>query len=283
MFLKVGTAMLLVSLVLAAGVAATVGLRTETASSTEPRAVADKAKQVENAEQVIRERGFDPGQKLEIDDESDRAETSKAEADEVDFEEAVESSRANEPERKPTPRAARNPVNRSEPRPSSESVPDWPEPTDDELASTKEPRYYNPPSDADMTLTIGALGLYDVPVVSSSDLAVLDKGLMHDPETSLPWDNNAQHNVFIAGHYLGWPGTASHLVFYNLDKLRKGNEIVLKDSQGRAYRYRVSEAFEATPEDSWVMGQERDRDMLTLQTCIPPTFEDRLVVRADRA
>jgi LPXTG-site transpeptidase (sortase) family protein len=70
---------------------------------------------------------------------------------------------------------------------------------------------------------------------------------------------------------------------YNLDKLRRGDEIVLKDSQDRAYRYRVSEAFEATPGDSWVMGQESGRDMLTLQTCIPPTFEDRLIVRADRA
>ena len=60
-------------------------------------------------------------------------------------------------------------------------------------------------------------------------------------------------------------------------------KVVLKDSQGRAYRYRVSEAFGATPEDSWVMGQVRNRDMLTLQTCIPPTFEERLVVRADRA
>jgi sortase A len=106
---------------------------------------------------------------------------------------------------------------------------------------------------------------------------------MHEPETSLPWDGGAQRNVFIAGHYLGWPRTASHLVFYNLDKLRRGDEIVLNDSRGRAYRYRVSEAFEAMPEDSWVMGQERDRDMLTLQTCVPPTFEDRLVVRADRA
>lgn len=38
----------------------------------------------------------------------------------------------------------------------------------------------------------------------------------------------------------------------------------------------------ASCEDSWVMGQVRNRDMLTLQTCIPPTFEERLVVRADR-
>ena len=133
-----------------------------------------------------------------------------------------------------------------------------------------------------MTLTIEALGLYEVPVTSSADLGVLDYGLMHDPETSFPWDGGAQRNVFIAGHYLGWPGTKSHLVFYNLDKLQNGDEVVLKDRQGRAYRYRVSESFEARPEDSWVMGQEVGRDMLTLQTCIPPTFEERLIVRADR-
>ena len=54
--------------------------------------------------------------------------------------------------------------------------------------------------------------------------------------------------MFIAVHNLGWLGTASHLVFYNLDKLRRDAEIVLKDNQGRAYRYRVREAFEATPE-----------------------------------
>jgi len=89
--------------------------------------------------------------------------------------------------------------------------------------------------------------------------------------------------VFIAGHYLGYPGTASHLVFYNLYKLRRGDEVILKDARGRVYRYRVSEVFEAAPEDSWVMGQVVERDMLTLQTCIPPTFEDRLIVRADRA
>jgi sortase A len=89
-------------------------------------------------------------------------------------------------------------------------------------------------------------------------------------------------NVFIAGHYRGWPEMASHLVFYNLDKLQNGEEVVLKDRQGRAYRYRVSESFETTPEDSWVMGQEVGRDMLTLQTCIPPTYEERLIVRADR-
>ena len=133
-----------------------------------------------------------------------------------------------------------------------------------------------------MSLTVEALGLYDVPVITSDSPDALDESLMHVPETSFPWDSGAQRNVYIAGHYLGWPGTASRLVFYNLDKLKRGDEAVLKDSQGRAYRYRVSESFTAGPDDSWVMGQELNRDMLTLQTCIPPSFEKRLIVRADR-
>ena len=121
------------------------------------------------------------------------------------------------------------------------------------MAVANAPRYYRPTSNEDMTLTIDALGPHDVPVTSSDDLGALGYGLMHDPETSFPWDGGAQRNVFIASHYLGWLGTASHLVFYNLDKLRKGDEVVLKDGRGRAYRYRVSESFEATPDDSWVM------------------------------
>ena len=45
----------------------------------------------------------------------------------------------------------------------------------------------------------------------------------------------------------------------------------------------LSETFLAEPTDSWVMGQLRGRDMLTLQTCTPiPTFQKRLTVRADR-
>jgi LPXTG-site transpeptidase (sortase) family protein len=45
----------------------------------------------------------------------------------------------------------------------------------------------------------------------------------------------------------------------------------------------LSETFLAEPTDSWVMGQLRGRDMLTLQTCTPiPTFQKRLIVRADR-
>jgi sortase A len=270
--LKVGVITMLVSLVFAARVGAVVCLRgenTETAAfSAKSQAVAEKSAEEEKID-------FDPGEKLDIDDEPEEEPASK------------ESAREEPPAREPASKSpAREP--RSEPRsgsrsePSSYSVPDWPEPTGEEVASANAPRYYEPASAGDMALTIEALGLYDVPVLSSADLEVLDRGLMHEPETSLPSDGGAQRNVFLAGHYLGYPGTASHLVFYNLDKLRHGDEVILEDRGDRTYRYRVSEAFGATPDDSWVMGQVRGRDMLTLQTCIPPTFEDRLLVRADR-
>jgi sortase A len=272
--LKVGVITIVVSLVFAAGVGAVVGLRGENTETAALSAKSQAAAEKKAAEEEKRE--FDPGEILNIHDEPDEEPAPK------------ESAREEPPPREPASKSpAREP--RSEPRsgsrsePSSYSVPDWPEPTADQVASANAPRYYQLPSDADMALTIEALGLYDVPVLSSADLGVLDKGLMHEPETSLPWDGGAQRNVFVAGHYLGYPGTASHLVFYNLDKLRRGDEMVLEDRGGRVYRYRVSEAFGATPDDSWVMGQVRGRDMLTLQTCIPPTFEDRLIVRADRA
>ncbi len=86
----------------------------------------------------------------------------------------------------------------------------------------------------------------------------------------------------MAGHRLGFPGTASHPIFYRLDELGRGDEILSKDRDGKRYRYRVTETFEADPEGSWAMGQVRDRDMLTLQTCTGPNRERRLIVRADR-
>jgi sortase A len=107
------------------------------------------------------------------------------------------------------------------------------------------------------------------------------KFLRYGSEHPHSWDDGGQRNVYILGHCLGYPGTASRLVFYNRDKLKGVDEGTLKDYyEARNYGYRVSERFTAGPDDSWVMGQEIDRDMLTLQTYIPPTFDRRLIVRA---
>jgi sortase A len=191
------------------------------------------------------------------------------------------------PEPEPEPQPEPEPGPRSEPEPEREILPvaaaDWPLPTDEEIENASGPRRYDLPSGAIMGLTVKALGVYNAPVFNSDGRWALANGVAHVPETSLPWSSTPQRNVYLEGHRLGWPGTGSHLIFYHLNKLEEGDEVLLKDRGGSAYRYRVSETLVVNPDDVWVMGQVLDRDMVTLQTCTPfPTFEKRLVVRADR-
>ncbi len=192
-----------------------------------------------------------------------------------------------EPEPEPVPQAEPEPAQRPQPEPEREPPPvaaaEWPRPTDREVEKASEPRHYDLPPGAKMGLTIKALGLHSVPVFDSDGRWALKNGVGHVPETSLPWSEAPQRNVYIEGHRIGWPGTGSHLVFYSLNTLEEGDEVRLKDRGGRTYRYRVTEKLRVNPDDVWVMGQVRGRDMVTLQTCTPvPTYEKRLIVRADR-
>lgn len=158
----------------------------------------------------------------------------------------------------------------------------WEAPSGEEIAAAGEPRSYAPAEGAALTLTIPALQVYDAPVFDSDSADALSRGIAHIPETSMPWDTGAQRNVYLAAHRIGYAGTGSRLVFYYLDRLKEGDEVILK-GDGETYRYRVSEVLVVEPTDSWVMGQVRGRDMVSLQTCTPiPTFEKRLVIRADR-
>jgi sortase A len=160
---------------------------------------------------------------------------------------------------------------------------DWQKPTKREVGAANSPRQYQLLPGAIMGLTIRAIGIYDAPVFDSDSRWALASGVAHTPQTSLPWSPTPQRNVYLSGHRMGFRGTWSRMLFYNLDELKEGDKIVLKDRLGHAYRYEVSEIFLAEPTDSWVMGQVRGRDMVTLQTCTPiPTFEKRLIVRADR-
>jgi sortase A len=160
---------------------------------------------------------------------------------------------------------------------------EYPLPTEEQRRATNQPRHYNLPPGAIMSLTINPLGLNNVPVMNSDSTRALDQGVIHVPETSFPWSDTPERNVYLAGHRLGWPGMGSHLVFYQLDELSRGDRVILRDREGRSYRYRVIESFIVGPSDSWVMGRVRGRDLLTLQTCTPiPSFHERLIVRAER-
>jgi sortase A len=158
----------------------------------------------------------------------------------------------------------------------------WPSPSPEELQAVERPRRFTPDPNAPLTLTVSRLGVYDAPVYDSDSEQALANGVVHVPETSMPWDRDAQRNVYLASHRIGYPGTGSRLLFYNLNELGRGDEVVLK-GRGKTYRYRVTEVLVVGPNDSWVMGQVRGRDMVSLQTCTPiPTFDKRLIVRANR-
>ena len=58
--------------------------------------------------------------------------------------------------------------------------------------------------------------------------------------------------------------------------------MVLKDSLGEPYEYRVREVFVVEPDADWVVDPVRGRDMVTLQTCTFPDLLNWLIVRADR-
>lgn len=186
------------------------------------------------------------------------------------------------PDPKPTPTPP--PVEQEEspsarPAPLLGEAPRWPMPQEGELGRL---RRFESNSGMALTLTVPSLGVYDAPIFDSDSEQALEAGVAHVPETSMPWDRGAQRNVYLAAHRLGYSGTGSRLLFYELDKLRRGDAIVL-EGRGKTYRYRVSETLVVDPLDSWVMGKELGRDMVSLQTCTPiPTFEKRLVVRADR-
>src|SRR5918992_6104818 len=160
---------------------------------------------------------------------------------------------------------------------------DYPLPTDEQLRAANQPRNYNLPPGAIMSLTINTLELRNVPVISSASTRAIDQGVIHLPGTSYPWSDTPERNVYVAGHRLGWPGTGSHLVFYRLNQLSRGERVTLRDREGGRYDYMVVESFTVGPLDRWVTGRVRGRDLLTLQTCTPiPTFEKRLIVRAER-
>ena len=140
----------------------------------------------------------------------------------------------------------------------------------------------SPPPTDDVTLTVPRLErVKGVPLTTapSDDESALDAGLMHLKGTGLPWEEGS--NVYIAGHRIGWPGTLSDRVFYDLDRLATGDEVILTDGLGRDYRYRVYEEFEVGPDETSVTEPVPGKSVVTLQTCTLPDYARRIVVRAE--
>ena len=139
----------------------------------------------------------------------------------------------------------------------------------------------DPASAKNMTLTVPKLGLKEVAVPTGFRQAELDRaGVLRMKESGLPWEEGS--NTFIAGHALGYSWTRVPRAFYDLEKLMPGDEIFLRDADGRTYTFRVYDRMTVEPDDTWVTYPVEGKTTVSLQTCVPiPTFENRLIVRGE--
>jgi len=135
------------------------------------------------------------------------------------------------------------------------------------------------PEDKTLYLTIPKLELKRIPVFDSLSEDKLHDGTVHIPATGYPWQKGA--NVFIAGHRIGFPNTDSYYVFFHLDWLEKGDEILLHDSSGRKFTYRVTDQKIVGPENVDVMNAVEGKSMISLQTCTLPDYKDRLIIQGE--
>jgi sortase A len=138
------------------------------------------------------------------------------------------------------------------------------------------------PDNSTLKLTVPEMQrVRNVPVYDGSvnDEAALHDGALHLKGSGFPWQTGA--NVYIAGHRLGFPGTKSYLVFWDLDKLENGDEVILTDADGTRYTYEVFKEFVVNPDDMHVTQPVAGRNVVTLQTCTLPDYKQRLIVQAE--
>ena len=138
------------------------------------------------------------------------------------------------------------------------------------------------PDNHSMTLDIPALARADDVRVESapeSATAPLRHGALHIRGTGLPWQRGG--NVYLAAHRLGFPGTKSYRLFWDLPKLEKGDPVVLTDNAGTRYEYRVFREIEVGPRDVHVADPVPGKSVVSLQTCTLPDYTERIVVQAE--
>jgi sortase A len=135
------------------------------------------------------------------------------------------------------------------------------------------------PADDELSISIPKLGIEDVPVGDSPDQEYLDReGIMHLTGTDFPYERGS--NTYIVGHAADFDASRIPNVFHDLNALRPGDIVTLRDSTGRSYDYRIYDRFVVEPTDVWVTRPIAGRNIVSLQTCFPePSFEKRLIVR----
>jgi sortase A len=124
---------------------------------------------------------------------------------------------------------------------------------------------------------VDGVPVYDAP--KSGYEKALHDGVVHVRGTQFPWQKEA--NVYIAGHRVGYPGTKSNLVFWDLNKLEKGDKIFLTDADGTRYTYEVFKKQEISPDKVSILRPMKGKNIVSLQTCTLPDYSHRLIVQGE--
>ena len=151
-----------------------------------------------------------------------------------------------------------------------------------ESATQGEELAASAPKDTTLQLTIPKMArVEDLPVYDApwDDEAAIDASAAHLDSSGFPWQEGA--NVYVFAHRMGFPGTRSFLVFYDLDVLEDGDEVFLTDADGTKYTYEVFEQFVTDPYDWGPTDPEAGKSILTLQSCTLPDYTQRLIVQAE--
>lgn len=117
-------------------------------------------------------------------------------------------------------------------------------------------------------LTIPALDI-KTPILENTDQEVLSVAAGHFPDTGAPGSGN----YCLAGH----SSTIYACIFNDLKYAEDGMEMILTETNGTQYTYRVSERFIVEPNETWILG-DFDDDRLTLVTCTDDGSQRQIVV-----
>lgn len=168
------------------------------------------------------------------------------------------------------------------PKPAAEKAPDKEGVSGEKKASEGDaPREKPAPPSKKLKLTVPRLGLENVKVGDSPDQSYLDReGIMHLSGTGFPYQKGS--NTYIAAHAIGYAESRVTYAFQNLEDMKKGDRVSVRDASGKTYEYRVYESMIVDPDDFWVTKPVEGKKIISLQTCWPePSFEKRIIVRAE--
>jgi len=158
-------------------------------------------------------------------------------------------------------------------------APDAPEKTQQQSAEEQA----NAPEDPTLNITVPSMErISDSPIPDTfgdDEEALKNFAGIHLEGTGFPWQDEA--NVYIAGHRLGYPNTPSFLAFWDIDNVAEGDQIFVTDANGRDYTYEVFQVLEVDPTDLFVTEPLESRNILTLQSCTLPDYEQRVIVQAE--